>query len=240
VLYIVLDAVSRLQARRQLPQTVATLERIARSGASDVVEFFRLHSHGATTGPNTALMYTGAAEAVPGNEAIWEAAGRTQGYVSGTMYGMCEDWSSEYMRFSSQADHQAGALFCNPEAYPLDSPMGIAHGPYSSRRRCMRDRLLHSHVIDYAHRFWAAHAGAPKWLTLSFMEGHEGTGEVLPSLDTDLAGFLQQLLVTGGAAADTVVVIAADHGLHMGLPYLLTTQGRREHMNPAGELAALS
>lgn len=250
VLHIMLDAVSRLQARRQLPLTIALLEELqlannARSargssadaspaaGGADVVELFRLHSNGATTGPNAGVLLTGEWDAHPGSEMLWEKAMRRAGYVGAALYGMCEDFAGEYLQFSTQSDHEPGAMFCAAEAYPLGSPTSLWSGPYSSTRRCMRGRAVHERSIEWSSQFWRTYAGAPKWLLLTLLEGHESTGEVLSTADADLAAFLRRLLIKEGGARDTVVVIQADHGLHMGAGYLLTAQGRIEHMNPA-------
>jgi Protein of unknown function (DUF229) len=66
--------------------------------------------------------------------------------------------------------------------------------------------------------------------------GHEGTGEILATLDRDLRDFLRFILIEQGGASNTVVILQSDHGNHMSLPYLLTRQGRIEHMNPAAWL----
>lgn len=271
VLHIVLDAVSRLQARRQLPLTIALLEELqlansarsqslataadadagadalaagaradggasaagAGAAAADVIEMFRLHSNGATTGPNAGVLLTGEWDAHPGSEMIWEKATRRAGYVNAALYGMCEDFAGEYLQFSSQSDHEPGVMFCASSAYPLGSPTSLWAGPFSSTRRCMGRRMVHERSLEWTSNFWRTYAGAPKWMLLTLLEGHESTGEVLSTADADLAAFLRRLLIEEGGYRDTVVVLQADHGLHMGAGYVLTAQGRIEHMNPA-------
>ncbi|KAJ2889706.1 hypothetical protein IWW38_004547, partial [Coemansia aciculifera] len=71
----------------------------------------------------------------------------------------------------------------------------------------------------------------PYLLMATFMEGHEGTGEVLRTLDVALAGFLESMR-DSGELRDTVLVVAADHGLHMGLNFAFLQNGRIEHQNP--------
>lgn len=270
VLHILIDTVSRNHAKRMLPLTLSFLrelhlkreqEALLRRPASlsqgmEVVELMRLHSNGRSTGPNVGVLFTGEWDAHPGRETLWEAAMRRAGYVGAMAAGMCEDWSSEYMQFSTQSDHEPSAMFCAPKAYPLESPTSlVSGGPFSSRPRCMRGRHVHERSMDWAKSFWRAYSSsssasapaawssafsagfdAPKWLTMTFLEGHESTGEVLATLDKDMRDFLRFVLLDQGGARDTVVVLQSDHGLHMGLPYLLTKQGRIEHMNPVGFL----
>ncbi|KAJ1928572.1 hypothetical protein FBU59_007122, partial [Linderina macrospora] len=73
--------------------------------------------------------------------------------------------------------------------------------------------------------------GKPYMITATFMEGHEGTSEVLATMDYALAEFIQDMR-NSGELEDTVFILCADHGLHMGLNFAFTQNGRIEHQNP--------
>ncbi|KAJ2816280.1 hypothetical protein IWW50_006556, partial [Coemansia erecta] len=60
---------------------------------------------------------------------------------------------------------------------------------------------------------------------------HEGTGEVLRTLDDALATFLEDIR-DSGELDNTVLIVGSDHGLHMGLNFAYTQNGRIEHQNP--------
>ncbi|KAJ2059479.1 hypothetical protein GGI17_004359 [Coemansia sp. S146] len=62
-------------------------------------------------------------------------------------------------------------------------------------------------------------------------KGHEGSGEVLRTVDDSLAAFLESMR-DSGELNDTVLIIATDHGLHMGLSFALLQNGRIEHQSP--------
>lgn len=54
-----------------------------------------------------------------------------------------------------------------------------------------------------------------------FLEGHEGTGEVITLLDDPLEDFLS-FVVENNYDEDSIIFIGSDHGLHMsGIAYLL-------------------
>lgn len=79
--------------------------------------------------------------------------------------------------------------------------------------------------------FLRAYDGQRPWfLSGTFLEGHEGTGEVIRTVDTSMADFLQSL--TPQLLNNTVVMMLSDHGLHMGLNFVYSINGRIEHMNP--------
>jgi len=62
-------------------------------------------------------------------------------------------------------------------------------------------------------------------------EGHEGTGEVVLTLDTDLADFFMQL-ERSGELNKTVLVLTSDHGSHMGPYYMSGGMGQFEQKLP--------
>jgi len=260
VMVIMLDAVSRQHFKRKLPLTVAVLAelgglptrrtRLGGGGGSEgsddsgsgseapmhMFEYMRHHAVGYTTGEITIPMYTGGEFKAAADDPVYEAYAREGGYAVAWLNGMCEDWAGSYPRFRSSRDHELLTYACTPEAHPLGHPFGVTNGPYSIRRRCLGSRYVHAHMLDYASSFWHTYgaAGVPRYLHATFLEGHEGTGDVLETLDADLAAFLRDtLLGPGGSGRNTLLYVLADHGLHMGLPMLWSTQAGLEHMNPA-------
>ncbi|KAJ2041649.1 hypothetical protein GGI08_007921, partial [Coemansia sp. S2] len=61
--------------------------------------------------------------------------------------------------------------------------------------------------------------------------GHDGTGEVLRTVDDSLAAFLASMR-DSGELNNTVLIIGADYGLHMGLNFAFLQSGRIENKNP--------
>jgi hypothetical protein len=239
VMIIVLDAVSRLQVFRKLPLTVAALERLSAAGGSggnashELFQFFRYHITGFSTGPNTMGLFSGGTDDVvkakPGPMPLWTSFAREGGYVSALVAGMCEDWPARYAHYNSPVDHEFLAPVCVPEAHPVGHPYGLTDGPYSSRRRCVGDKYVHRVALDYARSFWANYAAYPRFASVTLVEGHEGTGDVLDTIDADLAAFVQDVMLARHGARDTLFVLASDHGLHMGPWFLWTAQGAMEH-----------
>jgi hypothetical protein len=237
VIFIMLDAVARPHFERKLPKTVQMLESLqlplVSGGESEfhMFDFLRYHSVAFNTHRNTMPFYTGRDFEQPGNEPLWEYFTREAGYASAYVRGMCEDWSSLYAGYASYPDYDMSAHACLPPVYPLDSPFSAINGPYSMRRRCIDDRtMIHTRNLEYGESFWHAHRDFPKYLHMVFLEGHEGSGDVLGLIDDDLSGFLHRVLVKKQGAANTILVVASDHGLHMGLPFIGTAQGAIEHM----------
>jgi hypothetical protein len=173
-------------------------------------------------------------------EDVFEATSTTQNpYMTLRVETNCEDWSSQYAgRATSKAyDHEMIAPFCDDSYYSHNGhPFGNFKGPYSILRRCLYDRFVHRHTLNYlskAQKLYREKAPQVPWfMTAAFIEGHEGTGEVLSTLDDDLSSFLLSL-ANDGVLEDTAVLLLADHGLHMGFNYVYTTNGLIEHANPA-------
>ena len=62
--------------------------------------------------------------------------------------------------------------------------------------------------------FFEAYRDEPKVYSMQFMEGHEGTGQVINYIDEPIATLLNDL-EQRKMLEDTVVVLISDHGLHM-------------------------
>jgi hypothetical protein len=244
VLVLFLDAVSRRHMHRKLPKTMEVLTNLHspskdHSGAR-LWQFFRYHIVGFNTNHNTRALYTGDRNHDPERRTIVEDAFESEPKrMTLRAETNCEDWSSEYSgRATSTAyDHELLTPFCHPSYYSHDGhPFGNFKGPYSILRRCLFDRYVHRHTFDYLEGILSLYrqkAPATPWfVTGSFIEGHEGTGEVLSTLDSDLSKFLLRL-ASDGTLQNTALFLLSDHGLHMGLNFVYTTNGIIEHANPA-------
>ncbi|KAJ2398700.1 hypothetical protein GGI23_003088 [Coemansia sp. RSA 2559] len=254
VIFLMLDAVSRRQFYRRLPKSAKVLRTLHRPGSNRLSELYRYHSTGFSTDNNTRAMYLGeVSPSKPNPLPVW-AYYRDRGYVTARIETGCDDWAKEYAGnyFKSQdysvgnrsLDYELSSPFCMPEFYPrTGNAFGNFKGPYSMAARCLYGRYVHDWAFDYLYqlrselrsrRHKGKHSSAPRrpyMITATFLEGHEGTGEVLRTLDKALAAFLEDI-GNSGELEDTVLMLGADHGLHMGLNFAFLQNGRIEHQNP--------
>ncbi|KAI9473189.1 hypothetical protein BX667DRAFT_508181 [Coemansia mojavensis] len=248
VIYLMFDAVSRRHFIRRLPQSAKVFSAIHKPGVNRITELFRYHSVGFSTENNTKAMYLG--EIFPSDPSalpIW-AYFKDKGYVTARVDTGCEDWVKEYHKKTSNAfvseralDYEFTAPFCLPECFPESgNPFGNFKGPYSIVSRCLYGRYLHEWAFDYLyklrqemrlHNTSGKGKHRPYMISITFMEGHEGTGEVLSTVDDALAAFLQDMHESG-ELNNTVLIVGGDHGLHMGLNFAYLQNGRIEHQNP--------
>ncbi|KAF9412270.1 hypothetical protein BGZ94_001086, partial [Podila epigama] len=234
VLVLFMDAVARRQFYRKLAKTAAVVEKLdkAHTGGPQLHEFFRYHAVGFNTNANSAAIYTNAPDTVrPALPPIWKDFYEA-GYITSRVEDNCEDWSTQYtgMATSQYFDHELQAPFCLPPYYPLvGNPFGNFDGPYSIVTRCLHGTNVHNHAFEYMNQFRKAYPDRPWFQMGSFIEGHEGTGEVLLTLDNDLARFFEAM-EADGTLENTIILTMADHGLHMGINFMFTQSGRIEHI----------
>ncbi|KAJ2686952.1 hypothetical protein IWW39_003266 [Coemansia spiralis] len=254
VVYLMLDAVSHRQFYRRLPKSAQVLKTIHSPGSQRLVELYRYHSVGYSTDNNTKAAYLG--EIYPSHPnplPIW-AYYRDRGYVTARIEDSCDDWTKKYIGsdFESQEysvgnrslDYELTSPFCMPEYFPnVGNAYGNFKGPNSVVARCLYGRYVHDWAFDYLYQLRSelrehrakqlAHQkdARPYMISATFLEGHEGTGEVLRTLDDSLAAFLKSMR-DSGELNDTVLIVGADHGLHMGLNFAFFQNGRIEHKNP--------
>ncbi|KAF9132835.1 hypothetical protein BGW39_011221 [Mortierella sp. 14UC] len=238
VMVLFMDAVARRQFYRKLAKTaavVASLDKSAQEGVGPQLhEFFRYHAVGFNTNANSRVIYTNTPDeenppALPVWKDFFEA-----GYITSRVEDNCEDWSTQYtgLESSQYFDHELQAPFCLPPYYALDkNPFSNFEGPYSIVARCLHGSNVHTYALDYMNQFRKAYPDQPWFQMGSLIEGHEGTGEVLLTMDDDLSKFLKGM-EEDGSLENTIVFMMADHGLHMGINFMFTPNGRIEHMNP--------
>ncbi|KAJ1719098.1 hypothetical protein LPJ53_006072, partial [Coemansia erecta] len=251
VVFLMLDAVSRRHFFRRLPKSANVLRSLERPGAHRLLELFRYHSVGFSTKNNTRAMYTGDILPIRRNPLpIW-AYFRDRGYITARVETECDDWVKENVgsNFDDQdfavsnrsLDYELASPFCMPEYFPnVGNPFGNFKGPFSIIARCLYGRYVHEWAFDHLTQLRLelrspsnsrSHRNKPYMISATFMEGHEGSGEVLNTADDALSEFLESMR-DKGELEDTVLVVAADHGLHMGLNFAYTQNGRIEHQNP--------
>jgi hypothetical protein len=113
-------------------------------------------------------------------------------------------------------DHENIAMWCDPNYYDRRNPYPINKGEFSVIRRCLYGKEVHEYVFEYAKDFWKKYKKNRKFSRLSFIEGHEITGEVIKYLDEPLYQFLNEF-IEKGYLNNTSIIIASDHGLHYGI-----------------------
>ncbi|GMH65662.1 hypothetical protein TrRE_jg12669, partial [Triparma retinervis] len=107
--------------------------------------------------------------------------------------------------------------WCHPDYWnPGEGQaLGLFGGPYGAAIRCIGSRKAHMHHFDVFDPV------DPPALTLIWdLTPHEPTGEVVATVDADLANFIENTIDLN----TTAVVWTADHGNHVGL-YPQTTEG---------------
>ncbi|KAJ1664686.1 hypothetical protein EV178_003842 [Coemansia sp. RSA 1646] len=249
VMFIFIDATSHRQFYRRLKKTATALATLHQPGKTALTELYRYHSLGVSTDNSTKAMYLGEIFPKRSNPLpIW-AYYRDRGYVTARVETSCEDWTrtyaAKYYKSLSYSvgerglDYELSAPFCMPEFYPATgNSFGNFKGPFSISARCLYGRHVHEYGFDYIDQLRkelrsgsGRNSSRPYMLMLNLMEGHEGTGEVLRTLDNRLSRFLVDLR-DNGELEDTALFLLSDHGLHMGLNFAFLNSGQIEHKNP--------
>ena len=184
---------------------------------------------GSTDGDASVASPAAAAAAASPSPYFWSGL-RRRGYATLMLQGLCQDWGLTYTGADTgDLDHDIYAPFCHPEYHPHPRTYGNFQGPFSIRRRCIGGRYVHDYMFDYLRQFNGNYADLGRVAVALFMEGHEGTMEVVRTLDDDLAHFIEHDV----DLENTLVLLTADHGNHMG-PYPVFTQmGKLELALPA-------
>jgi hypothetical protein len=81
--------------------------------------------------------------------------------------------------FFDKYDHENIAMWCDPNYYDRRNPYPINKGEFSVIRRCLYGKEVHEYVFEYAKDFWKKYKKNRKFSRLSFIEGHEISGEVM-------------------------------------------------------------
>ncbi|CAD8128168.1 unnamed protein product [Paramecium sonneborni] len=121
-------------------------------------------------------------------------------------------------------DHEFVSAICDPNYLPPNNPFGILQGPYSIFKKCLDGQEVNQYVFNYGKDFLQTYHDVPKYLEMYFLDGHEGTGDVINYFDDPLYNFLNWL-VDNNHHKDYYIMMVSDHGLHMqGLYYLMRSK----------------
>ncbi|RKO85827.1 hypothetical protein BDK51DRAFT_32117 [Blyttiomyces helicus] len=255
VLFIFMDAVSRRNFFRKLPRTVELLEKFTvpssalagdlRPEQPVLHQFFRYHAIGLNTGPNTRALWSDhpPTDSKSGAPPVWEDF-MDDGYVTGRMDGVCEDWNAFYNTahfpekqstyVKPHVTNEWLAFSCMPPYLPVGKGfVGNFAGSTSIKSHCLSGSHIGWHMLDWLDKFQDAYNAEKRKFFASgvFLEGHEGSTEILSTLDSRLTTFLDP--ATSHIDFNrTAVFLQADHGLHMGLNYIFTDNGHVEEVQP--------
>ena len=148
---------------------------------------------------------------------------KKQGYITGQSTNLCSKELFVTMNNClnnvefSDFDHENVAMFCDPNYYDRTNPYPVFSGPFSVIRRCLYQKDTYEYVLEYGKQFWENYKDNKKFLRLSFIDAHEGTGEVVKYLDKPIYDFLINLL-DNNMLRNTAIIFASDHG--NGMPGL--------------------
>lgn len=111
-------------------------------------------------------------------------------------------------------DHFGGPYTCDTN-YDVreDGSLNWFKGAQSSKRHCYYRQGTQTILIDYLKQFWEAYPENRKFFRTHFSEGHEGTGELVATIDQDIADLLQYFY-DKNYLDDTFITILSDHGAH--------------------------
>ncbi|KUJ17417.1 uncharacterized protein LY89DRAFT_718117 [Mollisia scopiformis] len=251
IIILFIDAMSRAHFHRRLPLTQHALELLtgSPSSTSTLYPLTRYHSIGINTTPNTRALWAGlpTSSLTTSFLPIWEQF-QSHGYTSARVDPMCQDWTAYYDAgtfpssspsssfISQKIAHEHIAFSCLPPHLPIGKDnAGNFAGPASIKARCFSDTHIGHHVLDWTESFISSYQSpsprTPYFLNAAFMEAHEGSSEVLRTLDARLATFFSP---TTSAVNwnSTAVVMVSDHGALMGLNNAFFENGRVEAKNP--------
>jgi len=243
VFYI--DALSRRHFLRRMHKTRAWFEKQHAGTDWDVIQYFRYHGVGFNTDQNSRALYCGGNEDTPNffenakkNPVcpIWRPMKQQFDYSTVLITNFCEDWPAAFLKFtqSENADHEMLAPFCHPDYFSLEgNAYGNFKGPYSIMKRCLMGEYVHRHSLHYMEKILRTYKDSPKpfYMHSIFTEAHEGTGEVISTMDEDIANFITKM-ESENLLDDTIIVFISDHGLHMGLNFAFMENGMIEHRLP--------
>ena len=230
IFFLYTDAVSRPHFRRKMKKTIKLLEDYYFNNPNkkkdwNAYQFFKYNSFSSTTPGNTIPMFFGnSSESKYGTTLIKYL--KEHGYITAYIQNQCNrylfdpdgrDTSFEYVNF----DHECISLFCDPNYSHPDLYSSFINGAYSVLRRCLYGNDTYNHVFEYGKQFVEKYRNQRKFLKLAFIEGHEGSKEVIKYLDGAFCNFIKYLMKE--FPTNSAIIIVSDHGNNMGGYFGLNT-----------------
>lgn len=236
ILFLFMDALSRTRFKRKFTNTVNFLSDLHFKQDKKFYDFFRYFLSGFNTIENTMALYTGSSEYTNFSYPIFKNF-TDSGWATMWATSDCEDWMKAVLGniLPHAFTHESVSSMCNPIYYlsaPGEFALGTLHGPYSIKTRCLYGDYVHNVPLTYVEKFIETYHKKQRFFAvLSLIEGHEGTGDVLLTVDKNMENFLRKI-VEKDVLKDTIVFLIGDHGPHMGLNVMYTQNGKMDHMSP--------
>ncbi|CAG9322489.1 unnamed protein product [Blepharisma stoltei] len=249
VLIILIDSVSRNHFYNTLTDTVDFLNKTIVNGKYSknyaIYDFLINGAHGENTLPNLIPMmfgynYTTHKQKTKNlslkkfedkekyialqNEILWKFY-KDLGYV--TLF----EWETKW---DFLADAVGRKILCDHVATSFWRGAAEINGfsDFIDKQRCIGINHSHQYMFDYAKQFLENYKSHNKFGYLHTVAGHEITGSVIKSMDTDLWAFLDWILnFHNENNEDLAILLASDHGLHMG-PWDRYEEGKIENLTP--------
>ena len=252
ILFIFLDSLSRQHFKRKMKYLSSFVEKYMDNNTNNKensnfksYQFLKYHTFAAFTQKNIQPMFYGEKmdpETSNGTSLIKYM--KSQGYITGQSTNLCSKELFVTMNNClnevefSDFDHENVAMFCDPNYYDRTNPYPIFGGPFSIIRKCLYQKDTYEYVIEYGKQFWENYKNNKKFLRLSFIDAHEGTGEVVKYLDKPIYDFLLYLL-DNNMLKNTVIIFASDHGNGMPSIYNIIDSEDYLYENVLGFLAII-
>jgi len=223
ILFIFFDTLSRVHFQRTMKKTAKFLERymLSQKGMHNAYQFNKFHSLGGYTLPNISPMFYGTSYKSQKGQNIIKHF-KENGYITAQISNICskelfevEGKKNTSIKYENY-DHENIGMWCDPNYYDRKDPYPINKGEFSVLRRCLYGKEAYEYVLEYTQQFWEKYNNSKKFARISFIEGHEITGEVIKYLDQPIYNFLETFM-NNGYFNNTIVFVCSDHGLHYGL-----------------------
>ncbi|CAG9332912.1 unnamed protein product [Blepharisma stoltei] len=254
VLVIVFDSVSRQHFYRMLAETVSFMNNSIASGA--YAENFALydfqieHSIYINTMSNIIPLLLGKPEedakakvkglklannyqedfAKNQKDALWKYY-ENFGFV--TMFGWenRSGWLSKIIGRKVLADHVVNNLYSS-----AGKLVGLCLG--CLKEMCLGNHYSHQYLFNYTKEFIENYKGHHKFAYNHYDTGHEDTGSVIKTADSDLASLLKDILDFHSKNNEELALfLTSDHGLGVGI-WSRNEEGIMEHLLPFNFLIA--
>ena len=90
-------------------------------------------------------------------------------------------------------DHELFSYACDPNFQEPENVDNFFQGPYSIGKHCLYGKIMAEYATDAALSFFRTYKDQPKVFSLQFVEGHEGSGDVIDYIDAPIANLLETL-----------------------------------------------